>query len=322
MVSAGWGWLVEADDFWLEYVDARGDPHEGPLEVMWSARFEAAGQVRTFPSYRGQRNFAGWYWAATGAELVGYESWVELGQLMRLDCDPGVVAMASQPFRLSWRSGGRARRISHTPDYFVRRRDGTGVVLDVRPDDRIEPEDAVKFEVTAAACARVGWGFERVGVLDPVLAANLRWLSGYRHPRVRREPVTAELRAAFARPRGLLAGVRAVGDPIAVLPVLFHLLWRRELAVDLEAGLLSAATQVRTVPVVAEEAGASPHWRHLAMSTDEEGFRAFHAEFMRRLPNESSLRTTSKPWFIHQLRVIAHSIQAAAEQAALPASQP
>ncbi|WP_306192715.1 TnsA-like heteromeric transposase endonuclease subunit [Streptomyces sp. MK5] len=193
-------------------------------------------------------------WAATCAELVGYESWAELGQLLRLDCDPEVVAMASQPFRLSWRSGGGARRISHTPDYFVRRRDGTGVVLDVRPNDRIEPEDAVKFEVTAAAWARVGWGFERVGVLDPVLAANLRWLSGYRHPRVRREPMAAELRAAFTRPRGLLAGVSAVGDPIAVLPVLFHLLWCRELAVDLEAGLLSAATQVSPVPVIAEEA--------------------------------------------------------------------
>jgi hypothetical protein len=255
MVSAGWGWLVEAEDFWLEYVDARGDLHEGPLEVMWPARFEAAGQVRTFPSYRGQRNFPGWYWAATCAELVGYESWVELGQLTRLDSDPDVMAMAAQPFRLSWRSGDQARRISHTPDYFVRRRDGTGVVLDVRPDDRIQPEDAVKFEVTAAACARVGWGFERVGVLDPVLAANLRWLSGYRHPRVRRELVAAELRAAFAQPRGLLTGARAVGDPIAVLPVLFHLLWRRELDVDLEAGLLSAATQVSPVSVVAEEAG-------------------------------------------------------------------
>ncbi|MEU1556979.1 TnsA-like heteromeric transposase endonuclease subunit [Streptomyces scabiei] len=180
---------------------------------------------------------------------------MELGHLMRLDSEPAVVAVASQPFRLSWRPGDRARRVSHTPDYFVRRRDGSAVVLDVRPDDRIESEDAVKFAATAAACAVVGWDFERVGVLDPVLAANLRWLSGYRHPRVRREPVAAELRAAFARPRGLLAGVGAVGDPIAVLPVLFHLLWCRELAVDLEAGLLSAATQVRPVPMVAKEVG-------------------------------------------------------------------
>jgi hypothetical protein len=33
----------------------------------------------------------------------------------------------------------------------------------------------------------------------------------------------------FAGPAGLLDGAEQVGDPIAVLPVLFHLLWRREL---------------------------------------------------------------------------------------------
>ncbi|MFE1288941.1 TnsA-like heteromeric transposase endonuclease subunit [Streptomyces sp. NPDC058751] len=91
-----------------------------------------------------------------------------------------VAAMASQPFRLSWRDGGRVR---YTPDYFVRHRDGTVVVLDVRPDDLIPPDDVEKFAVTTVACAQVGWGYERAGVQDPVLAANLRRLSGYRHPR-------------------------------------------------------------------------------------------------------------------------------------------
>ncbi|RDG35041.1 TnsA-like heteromeric transposase endonuclease subunit [Streptomyces corynorhini] len=248
---------MEAEDFWLEYVDSRGKLHGGPLEVMWPVRFEAAGQVRGFPSYRGQRNFPGWYWAATSADLVGYESWVELGHLMRLDAGPDVVAVASQPFRLSWRRGGRVRRIRHTPDYFVRCRDGTAVVLDVRPDNRIEPADAVKFAATAAACARVGWGFERVGVLGPVLAANLRWLSGYRHPRVRNEQVVGALRAVFAEPQGLLTGVREVGDPIATLPVLYHMLWCHELAVDLEGRLLSADTRVHPASVVAKEVGGS-----------------------------------------------------------------
>ncbi|ELP64821.1 hypothetical protein STRTUCAR8_06051 [Streptomyces turgidiscabies Car8] len=79
---------MEPEDFSLEYVDARGELHEGPLGVMWSTRFEAAGQVRAFPSYREQRNFPGWYWAATSGELMGFESWVELGHLMRLDSEP------------------------------------------------------------------------------------------------------------------------------------------------------------------------------------------------------------------------------------------
>ncbi|WP_369180788.1 hypothetical protein [Streptomyces mutabilis] len=53
------------------------------------------------------------------------------------------------------------------------------------------------------------------------------------------------------------------------------------------------------------------------MSSNEEDFWAFHTEFTRRLPNESLLRTTAKPWFIQQLRTIAHIIQATAEQNAL-----
>jgi hypothetical protein len=34
-----------------------------------------------------------------------------------------------------------------------------------------------------------------------------------------------------------MAGAEAAGDPIAVLPVLFHLLWRRELVTDLSVPL-------------------------------------------------------------------------------------
>ena len=47
-----------------------------------------------------------------------------------------------------------------------------------------------------------------------------------------------------ARPTALLGGVRGVGDPIVVLPVLYHLLWRRILAADLETALLAMGTTV------------------------------------------------------------------------------
>jgi hypothetical protein len=45
-----------------------------------------------------------------------------------------------------------------------------------------------------------------------------------------------------------------VGDQIAVLPVLFHLLWQQVLTTDLETGLLAADTQVR-LGMVREEGG-------------------------------------------------------------------
>src|SRR5436190_1049029 len=41
----------------------------------------------------------------------------------------------------------------------------------------------------------------------------------------------------FAEPAPLMAGAAAVGDPLAVLPALFHLMWRHALVADLAVRL-------------------------------------------------------------------------------------
>jgi hypothetical protein len=93
---------------------------------------------------------------------VGFESWLERDHVMLMDFDPSVTGIASQPFWLHWQDGdGRWRR--HAPDFFARRADGGGVVVDVRPDDRIPPKDAEVFRVTALACGQAGWEFRRAG---------------------------------------------------------------------------------------------------------------------------------------------------------------
>ena len=200
-----------------------------------SSRLEYVAPVRSFPSYRGQRNFPGLWWSATSGRHVGFESWLERDHAMLLDFDPRVVAFAAQPFRLSWREGGQKR--SHVPDFFARLDDDTGVVIDCRPADRRPARDAETFETTERACAEVGWQYRLLGVLEPVLAANVRWLAGYRHPRHRRPQVVEPLLEAFTRPTPLLAGAAGVGDPIGVLPVLYHLLWRGVLNVELAVPL-------------------------------------------------------------------------------------
>ncbi|WP_425311576.1 TnsA-like heteromeric transposase endonuclease subunit [Mycolicibacterium gilvum] len=168
-----------------------------------------------------------------------HESWVERDQLMALDADPDVVGVLSQPFWIHWRDGTR-----HAPDYFVRRRDGSVVVVDVREDDRISDADRDVFDRSAATCAMVGWDYLRVGSLDPVLRANLRWLSGYRHPRVLKIGLADQLAEVFARVRPLMAGVHAVGTPLVVLPVLFHLLWHGRLVADLQGAALGDDTAI------------------------------------------------------------------------------
>jgi hypothetical protein len=210
---------------------------------MWPLRFEAGCPSRSFPSYRGQRNFTGWYWSATCREHVPFESWLERDHLIRLDFDRATVAMAAQPFTLAW-DDGTVGHLEHTPDFFVRRSDGTGLVVDVRPDERISERDAAKFAGTRAACELVGWDFERVGALEAVFMANLRWLAGFRHSRVLRDDTAAALCEVFADGAGLLDGARAVGDPVLVLPVLYHLLWCQQLSVELHATVMSPSAWV------------------------------------------------------------------------------
>ena len=226
------------------FVDEAGAKQSGALEVLWCTGFEHVSPVRSFGSFRGQRSFQGSWWFATTGEHVGFESWVERDAVMLLDFDPDVVAVSSQPFCLTWAGRLRARR--HVPDFFARQADGSAVVIDVRPDELVGADDAEVFAATQRACAAVGWGYRRVGVADAVLAANVRWLSGFRHHRCGNAPAGSELvRRAAAGPVTVADLAGCAGDRLAVLPALYHLLWRGVLAADLTVALLSGRAVVR-----------------------------------------------------------------------------
>ncbi|MYX71157.1 TnsA-like heteromeric transposase endonuclease subunit [Streptomyces sp. SID3915] len=229
-------------DVQVGFVGVDGVGRLGSLARCWDEPFERVAPVRRFIAFEGQKNFTGEYWAASSRDLVGYESWVERDAAMALDFDPAVVALASQPFCLSWWDGDRDRQ--HTPDYFARLADGTGVVVDVRPEGLVDEEAAEVFAFTAEVCATVGWQFRLVGDLDQTFRTNLRWLARYRHLRCHRASVADALREVFAEPQLLFTGADRVGDKYAVLPALYHLLWRNELTADLVSAPLDGGTVV------------------------------------------------------------------------------
>ncbi|HXT44553.1 MAG TPA: TnsA-like heteromeric transposase endonuclease subunit [Pseudonocardiaceae bacterium] len=235
---------IDVTDFEVEFVDTSGCRCRAPLSASWPARFEDVGPVRGFRWSKGQCHWPGWWWSATSGRHVGYESWLERDHVMLLDFDRDVVGFASQPFWLHWRDE-RVRR--HAPDFFARLRDGTGVVIDVRADERIEPSDAAAFAAMARACEAVGWEFRRVGVPDLVRLENVRWLSRYRRSRCgARTDIASRLLEVFEQPRALFDGAGQVGDRLVVLPVLYHLMWRQRLVTDLGLESLHANTVVRT----------------------------------------------------------------------------
>ncbi|MFI5930521.1 TnsA-like heteromeric transposase endonuclease subunit [Actinoplanes sp. NPDC051494] len=233
------------ENFEAIYLDDLGIEQRVPWGWLPEVVDELTRPVRSFPSYRGQRNFPGWYWSATMGRRVGFESWVERDHLVALDFDPSVTGVVSQPFWLLWPDEGKDRR--HAPDFLVRLDDGGVLVLDSRPLELIEDADRQAFTVTDQACGLLGWRYAVWDRLEPVLVANQRWLAGYRHPRCFDVQVAGRLLAAFKKPRPLMDGAEVAGDPLGTLPVLYHLLWRRELVADLSL-VLSHRTVVRTAP--------------------------------------------------------------------------
>jgi hypothetical protein len=63
------------------------------------------------------------------------------------------------------------------------------------------------------------------------------------------------LREVFTQPQALMAGAEQAGDPLATLPVLYHLMWRHELVADLSL-VLSDRSVVCTAVVAESGAGA------------------------------------------------------------------
>ena len=222
------------EGFEVGFVGGDGAERRVPLAEAARLPLEEARPARRIVSRRGQRHLPGQWWSATDGRHVGFESWLERDHLMLLDFDPAVTAIASQPFWLSWTAAdGKARR--HAPDYFARRADGTAIVIDCRPEDRRgDLRDQEAFAAARAASEAAGWEYRLAGGCDPVLVANVRWLAAYRHPRHRVPGIAARLLEAAVVPVPLMGLAALAGDPLAVLPVLFYLLWRHEL----EAGLL------------------------------------------------------------------------------------
>ncbi|MFI1916789.1 TnsA-like heteromeric transposase endonuclease subunit [Nocardia sp. NPDC020380] len=232
----GPGLGMDVDEFEAAFVSKSGLERRVRWLGLPAVVGEIDGPVRSFRSRRGQRNFPGWYWSATTGRRVGFESWVERDHLVALDFDPEVVDVVSQPFWLVWRQDGNKQR-RHAPDFLVRKAGSRWLVLDSRPSELIGDRDRTAFTAMAHACAAVGWSYAVWDRLDPVLAANHRWLGGYRHPRCFNGQLARELLETFTRPGPLMDGAEMVGDPLRTLPVLYHLLWRQWLVVDLSVVL-------------------------------------------------------------------------------------
>jgi hypothetical protein len=102
------------------------------------------------------------------------------------DFDPGVTAIAAQPFLLRAQAGGRLRR--HVPDFLLVRADHTVQVVNVKTAARLaDPAVAVALAWPGPLFEARGWDHEiwtgaAPVLLTPGLAATLRHAASMHNP--------------------------------------------------------------------------------------------------------------------------------------------
>jgi len=217
-----------------------------PLREVSLLEVERFDPIRRPRPYRGQRHLPGVYWFASTASHLPYESLLELSALVRLDFDPDVEAASAQPFWLHL-PALKGRSVDHAPDFFAALGDGRGRLIDVSLRSELsKPRRARAFELTRRACRALGWEYEVMTEPDPTVITNLRALAGFRRQPAQFFEFAAALieRVGSGATIGELSG--AVGPPGRVRPVLFHLIWRGQLAIDLARPLRETTVVIST----------------------------------------------------------------------------
>lgn len=207
-----------------------------PLSEVGSRHLTDIRPWRTFRWYRGQRHLPGTYWSARMEAPVGYESRLELANLILMDFAPDVESIVSQPFLLEGWDGERIRR--RVPDYLLRLRDGGIRVVDVKPAHRlVVPKVRESLDWTRRLMAVPGWEYEICCEPNPTLLANVRFLSGFRWADRFEEAEVESARRVVDAPMGFAAAVRQASQVLdsraRARAVVLHLLWRRSFESDL-----------------------------------------------------------------------------------------
>lgn len=196
-----------------------------------SVPFEDCEPVRDFPTWPGKQHYSGLLYMQGVQAHVGFESLAERSFLIELDRREDLGSVTSQPMWIRWLGDDPG---SHAPDFFVRFADGSRMVVDVRPLQRIDASARAVFDRTAVLCADFGWRYVVYSEDSLIRDANIRFLMRFREPSWSVDG-TAQVLSGFAgtikeAAKGLGGGQEGLGRCYA-------LIWSHRLDADLEQPL-------------------------------------------------------------------------------------
>ena len=168
----------------LRYCTVAGDEVRTTWEQARADLIVEGLPVRVPPTYRGQRNYPGLFWASTNRRTLVYESLLELERLWLADFDPTVAQIATQPFQITGRDTAGPHR--HVPDILLVHRDQQVTLVDVKPQAALSRlQVKAQFDWTRSLCREKGWRYEVFTGANPTFLRNIRALAvARRHSRL------------------------------------------------------------------------------------------------------------------------------------------
>ncbi len=198
---------------------------------LGSMRMIGAEPVRRFTWRADQRHRPGLQFLVSTGRHHGFESLAEQQLLLALDFAGEVADVLSQPFRLRFAAAGGWEE--HTPDFLVIA-SGARWLLDVRPAERIGPDDLVRFAAAGEAALAAGWRYGVVAGWRPHVLTTLDTLASQRRPLA--DPLAIQPKLLEAAAHGPLPFTKLVATtscPAVARTHALHLIWHRRLSIDL-----------------------------------------------------------------------------------------
>jgi hypothetical protein len=158
---------------------------------------------------------------------------------MMLDFAGEVLDVVSQPLKLVFETSHGQR--AHTPDYLAVTRQGVWLI-DVRPEHLIKPDDLEKFAASLEASLAFGWHYVLAARWRDHVPAAVDAFSSQRRELpdpLGLRPVVLDLARSGKASFGEVAAASGC-EPVARAQLL-HLLWRRQLGVDLAEPLADSS---------------------------------------------------------------------------------
>ena len=206
-----------------------------PVRDLAAMPLRGARPVRRFSWRTSQRHRPGLQYMVSTGRHHGFESHAEQQLLLALDFARDLEDVLSQPFRLDFTAADGPGQ--HTPDFLAVTRDGVWLI-DVRPGERIEEEDRIRFAAAAEVALSCGWRYAVAAGWLPNVQATLDTISAQRRPLT--DPLGLQdvlLTAAGNGPVRFGELVEHGGMPAAARAQALHLIWERRLGIDLAVPL-------------------------------------------------------------------------------------